>query len=160
MGTQKNAGKYRRAGWLVTVCGVSLAAGMQVAPSAAASPISDWGAQAMGPAKAIRDAITTLKTSGNAGNLTGVKAACQQLQASADDLRAILPAPSQALTDEVIAALSELRMAVRPCLDMGPSDRPGGRQVLPSKSEISTAEGHLDKAVVHMETAKSMVLNG
>ena len=160
MGAQKNAGKYRSAGWLVTVCGVTLAAGMQVAPCAAASPVSDWGLRALEPAKQIQSAIGAMKTSGNASNLEGVQAACRQLQGSAEDLSSILPAPSKALTDEVNAALSELRMAIRPCLDWGPSGRPGGRQLVPSQSEISTAEAHLDKAVAHMETAKSMVLSG
>jgi hypothetical protein len=118
------------------------------------------GARALGPAQEIQYAIVTMKTSGNASNLRGVKAACQQLQDSAEDLRSTLPAPSEALTDEVSAALSELRMAVRPCLGLGPSDRPGGRSVVPSQNEISTAEMHLDKAVAHMETAKSMVGRG
>jgi hypothetical protein len=153
-------GAHNHAGWLVVACGAVLAAGMQVAPSAAASPITDWGAQALGPATAIKNGIVKLKTSANASNLDGVKTACQQLQGSAEDLRSILPAPSQALTDEVSAALSELRMATRSCSGMGPSDRPGGRQIVPSQSEISSAETHLDKAVAHMETAKSMVLAG
>jgi hypothetical protein len=153
-------GTRNHAGWLATVCGFALAAGMQVSPSAAASPITDWGAQALGPAAEIRDAIVTMKTSASASNLTGVKAACQQIQGSSEDLRSLLPAPSEALTNEVSAALSELRMATRPCLGLGPSERPGGRSVVPSQNEISTAEMHLDKAVVHMETAKSMVTSG
>jgi hypothetical protein len=155
-----NMGARNHAGWLATVCGLAFAAGMQVAPSATASPITDWGAQALGPAQEIRDGITTLKTSGNASNLRGVKVACVQLQDSAADLRALLPAPTQALTDEVSAGLSELRMAIRPCLKLGPSDRPGGRSVVPSQNEISTAETHMDKAIVHMETARSMVMGG
>jgi hypothetical protein len=153
-------GARNHAGWLALVCGLAFAAGVQVAPSAAASPITDWGAQALGPATAIRDGIVTLKTSANALNLDGVKAACRQLQDSAEDLRSLLPAPSQALTDEVSAALSELRMATRSCSGLGPSDRPGGRQVVPDQNEITTAEMHLDKAVVHMETAKAMVVAG
>jgi hypothetical protein len=153
-------GERNHAGWLAVVSGAAIAAGMQAAPSAAASPITDWGAQARGPALEIQNAIATLKTAGNASNLEGVKAACRQLQDSSEHLGSILPAPSQALTDEVSAALSELRMAIRPCLGLGPSGRPGGRSVLPSQSEISTAEMHLGKAVAHMETAKSMVLSG
>jgi hypothetical protein len=156
----RNMGVRNHAGWLATVCGVALAAGMQVAPSAAASPITDWGAQALGPATEIKNGIVTLKTSANAVNLDRVKAACLQLQGSAEDLRSILPAPSQALTDEVSAALSELRMATRSCAGLGPSGRPGGRSVLPDRNEISSAEMHLDKAVVHMENAKSMVERG
>ncbi len=140
-----------RAGWLATACGVALAAGMQLAPSAAASPISDWGQQALGPALAIQNGISTLKASADAKNLKGVKAACLQLHNSAQDLRSLLPAPSQALTDEVSAGLSELRMAVRPCLNAGPN---------PSLGEISTAEKHLDNAVAHMESAKAMVGRG
>jgi hypothetical protein len=150
-------GARNHAGWLVAVCGVALAAGLQVTPSATASPITDWGMQALGPATEIKAGITTLKTSAGASNLKGVVAACRQLQGSAEDLRALLPAPTQALTDEVSAGLSELRMATRSCSGMGPSDRPGGKSIVPSLSEISTAETHLDKAVAHLETAKSMV---
>ena len=139
-------GPRNHAGWLATVCGVAFAAGMQVAPSAAASPISDWGAQALGPATEIVNGISTLKTSANARNPQGREGACMQLHDLAEDLRSILPAPSQALTDQVSAAMSELRMAVRPCLNAGPN---------PSQNEISTAEMHLDKAVAHMENAKS-----
>jgi hypothetical protein len=153
-------GARNHAGWLVTVCGIALAAGMQVAPLAAASPMSDWGARALEPAKALRNAMTTLETSGNASNLKGVKAACLQIQASSDDLRALLPAPTEALTAEVSAALSELRTAIRPCLDLGPSGRPGGRQIAPSAHDISTAETHLDKATAHMEAAYAMVVGG
>jgi hypothetical protein len=153
-------GTPKRAGWLVAIWGVTLAAGMQMAPSAAASPITDWGARALEPATEIRDTITAMKTSGDASNLRGVKAACLQLQDSAADLRSLLPAPSEALTNEVSEALSELRMAIRPCLKMGPSDRPGGRQITPSDNDISTYEMHLDKAIAHMETAKSMVEQG
>jgi hypothetical protein len=153
-------GARNHAGWLVTVCGVALAAGMQVAPSAAASPITDWGARALEPALEIRNAMVTLETSGNASNVKGVKAACQQIQDSAEDLRALLPAPSEALTNEVSAALSELRMGIRPCLGLGPMERPGGRSIVPNQNDISTAEMHLDKAAAHMETAKSMVLSG
>jgi hypothetical protein len=104
--------------------------------------------------------MVALKTSGNASNLSGVKAACQQLQDSAEDLRSLLPAPSEALTNEVSAGLSELRMAIRPCLNLGPSDRPGGRSIQPSQHEIETAEMHLDKAQAHLESATSMVASG
>jgi hypothetical protein len=147
---------------LTLVCAIALAAGIQLggAPSAVASPVSDWGLQAMEPASAIQDAIIRLKASANARNLTGVKGACQDLQGSADDLRALLPAPSQALTDTVSAALSELRMGIRPCLKMGPSDRPGGRSIVPNQNDVSTAEMHLDKAIGYMQSAVSMVQRG
>ena len=75
--------------------------------------------------------ISTLKTSANARNPQGREGACLQLHDLAEDLRSILPAPSQALTDQVSAARSELRMAVQPCLNAGPN---------PSQNEISTAE--------------------
>ena len=147
-------------GFPALVFGVAVALGIQLAPSAVASPVSDWGERARGPAQELRNAIATLQTSGNASNIKGVKRACQQVEASSDDLRALLPAPTQALTEEVSAGLSELRIAIRPCLDLGPSDRPGGRILAPNQNDISTAEAHLDKAIAHMENAVAMVASG
>jgi hypothetical protein len=144
-------GARNHAGWVATVCGVALAAGLQLAPSAAASPTSDWGAQALGPAAEIQNAISALKTSADAKNLKGVKAACRQIQDSTSDLSSMLPAPNEALNDEVRAALSELRLAVRPCLGAGPN---------PTLNEITSAQMHLDKAIPHMEAARAIVGRG
>src|ERR1044072_2647666 len=160
MGVQKKSGRCRGAGRLAAACGARLVAGIQVVPLSSASPVSDWGARVLEPAKSIQDAIAAAKTSGEAGNVHGVKAACRQIQDSANDVKAILPAPTADLTDEVTAALSELRMGVRPCLDLGPTDRPGGRSVTPDMNAIKTAEAHLEKAVAHMRAAESMILAG
>jgi hypothetical protein len=151
MGTHKHAGKYRRAGWLVTACGLVLAAGMQVAPSAAASPITDWGARARGPAANIETWISELQSSAAVNNLYAARTACRQLQNASEDLRALLPAPSQDLTDEVSAGLSELRTAVRPCLTSGPN---------PSLHDISTGQKHIANAIAHLNNAKAIVERG
>jgi hypothetical protein len=162
IGLQSRLGaKVDRRG-LTLVCAIAVAAGMQLgaAQSAVASPVTDWGSQALEPASSIQDGIIRLRNSAGVMNLKGVKAACQQIQGSAEDLRALLPAPSEALTDTVSAALSELRMGIRPCLKLGPSDRPGGRSIVPNQNDISTADMHLDKAIGYMESAVSMVQGG
>jgi hypothetical protein len=124
---------------------------MQVAPSAAASPVSDWGAQAREPAANIETWISELQSSAAASNLNAVKTACRQLHNAAEDLRALLPAPSEELTDEVSAGLSELRMAVRPCLTAGPN---------PSLHDINTGRKHVENAVAHLNNAQAIVRRG
>jgi hypothetical protein len=151
MGAHRNAGKHRRTGRLVTACGVVLAAGMQVAPLAAASPVTDWGARARGPAANIETWIGELQSSAAVSNLNAVKTACRQIQNAAEDLRALLPAPSKDLTDEVSAGLSELRTGIRPCLTTGPN---------PSLHDISTGQKHIENAVEHLQSAKAIVQRG
>jgi hypothetical protein len=135
------------------VCGVALAMGMGLAgpPSAVASPLSDWGSRASGPSTAIQNAMSSLQSAMGAKDLNGAKAACRRLQDSAQDLKSTLPAPSEALTDEVSAAVSELLSASRSCLSVGPTA---------SQNEINTVSKHLDKAVAHMDNAEAMIQGG
>jgi gas vesicle protein len=139
--------------WPALVCGVAVATGMQLAfpPSALASPLSDWGARASGPSTAIQNAMSSLQSAMGAEDLNGAKAACRRLQDSAQDLKSTLPAPSEALTDEVSAAVSELLTASRSCLSVGQTA---------SQNEINTVSKHLDKAVAHMDNAQAMIAGG
>ena len=139
------------AGWLGLACGVAFTAAVQLAPCAVASPLSDWGARASGPSTAIQNAMASLQSAMSAADLNGAKAACRRLQDSAQDLKATLPAPSEALTDEVSAAVSELLSASRSCLSVGQTA---------SQNEISTVSKHLDKAVAHMDNAEALITGG
>lgn len=154
MGESGNRRKSTRAaGWSALLCGVALALGAHVwgAPPAEASPLSDWGSRASGPSTAIQNAMSSLQSAMGAQDLNGAKAACRRLQDSAQDLKSTLPAPSEALTDEVSAAVSELLTASRSCLSVGQTA---------SQNEISTVSKHLDKAVAHMDKAQSMIAGG
>jgi len=142
-----NAGKQRG---MAVVCGVALATGIQLAgpPSAVASPVSDWGSQADGPASEVRSAMTRLYEEMNSFNLNGAKAACRRLQAAAHSLQSMLPSPSPALTGEIAMGVDDLLSGSKSCLAVG-SD--------PNKGQIASVRRVFETATRHLSNAQSII---
>ncbi len=139
-----SVGAHGRVGWVVVACGVALA----TAAPAMASPTSDWGSKADGPAGEIQNAMSLLYSEMKADDLNGAKAACRRLQASAQSLQSMLPAPNAILTSEVSMGTSALISASKTCLATGPT---------PNKGEISTVKRGLDTAMAHLRNAQSII---
>jgi hypothetical protein len=143
----KTTGSVR---WLAVVCGLAVATGLQLAapPSAVASPVTDWGSQADGPAGEIRNQMERLYSEMGAGNLNGAKAACRRLQSSAQSLRSMLPAPVPMLSAEIGMGANGLISASKDCINTGAT---------PNKGQVATVKRSFDVAMMHLNNAQSII---
>jgi len=79
-----------------------------------------------------------------ARDIVGAKALCQQMSSANQRLKAMLPAPVQAVTAEVHGIVDEIEAASRICLNAGPDT--GQAQIDAFTSHLNAAWAHYNRA--------------
>src|SRR5690242_4860902 len=105
-----------------------------------ADPVMDWVTKASPAGQDIQSAVQRVQASVGAGDVAGIKAACEQMSDANKRLNATLPTPVQALTAEVRDVVAEIGAASSVCLKAGPDA---------GQAEIDAFTSHLNAAIAH-----------
>jgi len=108
------------------------------------NPVLAWAARASDAGQDIKSAAERVQGAIAARDIVGAKALCQQMSSANQRLKAMLPAPVQAVTAEVHGIVDEIEAASRICLNAGPDT--GQAQIDAFTSHLNAAWAHYNRA--------------
>jgi hypothetical protein len=111
------------------------------------NPVLAWAAKASDPGHDIESAVARARSAIGAGDMAGVKAACQEMSDANQRLDATLPSPVRALTAEVQGIVDEIGAAASICLNAGPDA---------GQPEIDAFTAHVNAALAHYSRAQQI----
>ena len=109
------------------------------------NPVLAWAAKMSDAGKDIENAVQSVQSAAAAGDVAGVKAACERMNTANHRLSAGLPTPVSALTSEVQAIVDEIGAAYSVCANAGPNA---------GQAEIDSFTSHVSSARAHFENAQ------
>lgn len=108
------------------------------------NPVIAWAAKVSDAGQDIENAVLSAESAMGAGDLAGVKAACERMNSANQRLSAGLPTPVSALTREVEGIVSEIGAAYRICQNAGPDA--GQAEIDAFRSHVGAAQAHYERA--------------
>jgi hypothetical protein len=111
------------------------------------NPVLAWAAKLSDAGQDIQSAVQTAESAIAAGDVAGVKAACQQMTDANQRLNATLPTPVPALTSEVRDVVDEIGAASSVCMNAGPNA---------GQDDIDSFRSHVHAAMAHSTRAQEI----
>lgn len=115
-----------------------------VRPPKESNPVLAWAAKLSDAGNDIESAVQSAQSAIAAGDVAGVKAACEQMNTANRRLSAGLPTPVSALTTEVRAVVDQIGAAYSVCSNAGPNA--GQAEIDSFMSHVTSARAHYTRA--------------
>ena len=108
------------------------------------NPVVAWAAKLSDAGDDIQNAVESAGSAIAAGDVAGVKAACERMNSANRRLSAGLPTPVAALTTEVRAIVDQIGAAYSVCSKAGPNA--GQAEIASFQSHVASAQAHFTRA--------------